>query len=141
MSQRQSVVHVCTLLHQFPFTLIFAVYVKTEKLVCANSQIYFFSVLALKAFKIDNCNQETTGDEVELFSISHIDHTLEQLLPSLFKAFCDNNIGCAPLVLSCCLLAFLWLLEESGKSDRVLFVFVCQVNYLFEPLCPKTELN
>ena len=122
----------------FPLHLLF---MSRQKSSFVPTHKYFFSVLALQAFKIDNYNQETTGDEVELFSISHIDHTLEQLLPSLFKAFCDNNIGCAPLVLSCCLLAFLWLLEESGKYDRVLFVFVCQVNYLFEPLSPKTELN
>ena len=78
---------------------------------------------AFEAFKINSCHQQTAEDMSDIFSTSNIDRILEQLLPSLFKAFSDNNIGCAPLVLSCCLLAFLWLLDEHGKCQTTIFTF------------------
>ena len=74
-----------------------------------------YYIAAHEAFKIDGYHQETAGDVEDLFSVSNIDLTIKQLTPSLLKAFFDNNIGIAPLVLSCCLLAFLWLLGEHGK--------------------------
>ena len=52
----------------------------------------------------------------DLFSAANIEHTLDTLLPLLLKVLHNKNIGCAPLVLSCCLLAFLWLLDEDGES-------------------------
>ena len=79
--------------------------------------MYFLHLIfaAFEAFEIGNLDQEASRDATDLFSVSNIDHTLKQLLRSLFKAFSNNNIGCAPLVLSCCLLAFVWLLDEHGK--------------------------
>lgn len=68
------------------------------------------------AFEINDWREEVSGDPTDLFSAVNIDHTLKQLLPSLFNEFHDHNIGCSPLVLSCCLLAFLWLLDEHGES-------------------------
>lgn len=68
------------------------------------------------AFEINDWREEVSGDPTDLFSTANIDHTLKQLLPSLFNEFHDHNIGCSPLVLSCCLLAFLWLLDEHGES-------------------------
>lgn len=82
--------------------------------------MYLCPIIAFEAFKIE-CHQETvaeSGDsaELDLFSPENIEHTLDILLPSLFKAVQDESIGCAPLVLSSCLLAFLWLLDEEGVS-------------------------
>lgn len=82
--------------------------------------MYLCPIIAFEAFKIER-HQETvaeSGDsaELDLFSPENIEHTLDILLPSLFKAVQDESIGCAPLVLSSCLLAFLWLLDEEGVS-------------------------
>ena len=76
-------------------------------------------IIAFEAFKIEGCHQGTvaeSGDSAEqdLFSQENFEHTLGILLPSLFQAVQDQSIGCAPLVLTSCLLAFLWLLDEEG---------------------------
>ena len=83
--------------------------------------MYLCPIIAFEAFKIEGCHPRTvaeSGDSAEwdLFSQESIEHTLDILLPSLFKAVQDQSIGCAPLVLSSCLLAFLWLLDEEGVS-------------------------
>ena len=96
-------------------------------------------LIALEAFKIEGCHQGTvaeSGDssERDLFSQGNIEHTLDIMLPSLFKAVQDQSIGCAPLVLSSCLLAFLWLLDEEGKQCFVLFfVFILFNMTLYPP--------
>ena len=83
---------------------------------------YLCPIIAFEAFKIEGYHEGTvaeSGDSAEqdLFSPENIEHTLVFLLPSLFKAVQDQSIGCAPLVLSSCLLAFLWLLDEEGVSE------------------------
>ena len=89
--------------------------------------------VAFEAFKIEGHHQGTVGEsgdlaENDLFGPENIEHTLDILLPSLFKAVQDNSIGCAPLVLSSCLQAFLWLLDEEGLSALCVIIPVC--NYL-----------
>jgi len=97
-----------------------------------------------EAFKIER-HQETvveSGDPAErdLFSPENIEHTLDILLPSLFKAVQDESIGCAPLVLSSCLLAFLWLLdEEVDKAVDLLQLMQRQLKHLEEVNLSSTE--
>jgi len=99
---------------------------------------------AFEAFKIER-HQETvveSGDPAErdLFSPENIEHTLDILLPSLFKAVQDESIGCAPLVLSSCLLAFLWLLdEEVDKAVDLLQLMQRQLKHLEEVNLSSTE--
>ena len=88
--------------------------------------------IAIEAFNIEGYRQGTvaeSGDSAEhdLFRPENIEHTLGILLPSLFEVVQDKSIGCAPLVLSSCLLAFLWLLDEEGVS-ALCAIPVC--NYL-----------
>ena len=89
--------------------------------------------VAIEAFKIDGYPRGTvveTNDsaECDLFTPENIEHTLGNLLPSLFEAVQNNSIGCAPLVLSSCLLAFLWLLDKEGVSAFCVIIHLC--NYL-----------
>lgn len=86
--------------------------------------------VAFEAFKIEGHHQGTvreSGDLADrnLFGPENIKHTLDILLPSLFKAAQDKSIGCAPLVLSSSLLAFLWLLDEEGVSPLCVIMLVC----------------
>lgn len=95
---------------------------------------------ALKAFQIDTCHQRTTEDGLELFSASCIDDTLKQFLPSLFKAFNEHNIGCAPLVLCCCILAFLWLIDEQVNQAKAMELLLLMQSHL-KHLADSTTCN
>lgn len=75
---------------------------------------------ALEALRVDCPLQKGLEEDNNLFSASNIDQTLKQWLPSLLQAFCDNNIGCAALILNCSLLAFLWLVDECVKRDKAI---------------------
>ena len=90
----------------------------------------FHTNVAFEAFKVGDCQQSAVGKseemaERDLFTPENIDHTLGTLLPSLFKVLSENSIGCAPLVLSSCLLAFLWLLDEEGESAFCVIINIC----------------
>ena len=53
------------------------------------------------------------------------DQHFQELVPSLFQALTKNSIGCAPFVLSICLLALLQLLEGRGKSTDFPVIAAC----------------
>ena len=81
--------------------------------------------------------------EQDLFTPVNIAHTMGTCLPSLFKVLHDKCIGCAPLVLSSCLLAFLWLLDEEGESALRVIMSVCLYACLCVslPICPSVCLS
>jgi len=91
--------------------------------------------VAIEAFKIDGYPRGTVAEtrdsaEHDLFTPENIEHTLGNLLPSLFEAVQNNSIGCAPLVLSSCLLAFLWLLDEEGVSAFCVIIPLCNLLFI-----------
>jgi len=100
---------------------------------------------ATEAFKIDGYPRGTVAEtrdsaERDLFTPENIEHTLGNLLPSLFEAVQNNSIGCAPLVLSSCLLAFLWLLdEEVSKAVDLLKLMQRKLKHLEEVNLSSTE--
>lgn len=73
------------------------------------------SLPAFEALKRDGCLQEVSSEDTTSFSASYIDQTQKQQLLSLLQAFCSNSITIAPLVLTCSLMVYLWLLDEFGK--------------------------
>ncbi|KAJ7385677.1 hypothetical protein OS493_013705 [Desmophyllum pertusum] len=100
---------------------------------------------AFEAFKREDClegAEAESGDmtDRDLFSAANIEHTLDTLLPLLFKVLHNKNIGCAPLVLSCCLLAFLWLLDEDvDKAVELLQLMQSQLKHFAEVNLSSTE--
>ena len=93
-------------------------------------QIWFIFVFstcaALAAFRIEPCHQgEEDLSNIHLFGPADVECTIDTLLPALFKELINRSIGCGPFVLSCCLLAFQWLIDEKGEYSLIISWSIC----------------
>lgn len=84
---------------------------------------------ALAAFRIEPCHQgEEDFSNIHLFGPANIECTIDSLLPALFKELIKRSIGCGPFVLSCCLLAFQWLIDEKvNQAVKLLYLMQSQL--------------
>lgn len=84
---------------------------------------------ALAAFRIEPCHQgEEDFSNIHLFGPADIKCTIDTLLPALFKELIKRSIVCGPFVLSCCLLAFQWLIDEKvNQAVKLLYLMQSQL--------------